>query len=58
MVHDNIVGVANVPPELVGGFLVDFPDAVNALSSIDAKPQKFELRTRVLVQGTLGCGYY
>jgi hypothetical protein len=58
IVHENIVGVANVPPELVGGFLVEFPDAVNGLSSIDAKPQKFELRTKVLVQGTFGCGYY
>jgi hypothetical protein len=46
---------ADLPPEFVGGFLLELPEVSDGPSKLEAKPLKFELRTHVLVRGTFGC---
>jgi len=48
-------GLADVPPELVAGFLVELPEVSDGTEQLDARPMKFELRSRVLVKGLHGC---
>jgi len=49
------VGFADVPPELLDGFLVELPDVFDGLSKLDVKPLRFKRRTEVLLRGTFGC---
>jgi hypothetical protein len=44
-----------IPPEFVGGFLLELPEVSDGSSKLEAKPLKFELRRDTLVWGTLGC---
>jgi hypothetical protein len=53
---DYVVGIAEIPPEFIAGFLVELPRAGSSPATPYAKPQKFELRTHVLLRGTYGCG--
>jgi hypothetical protein len=53
---DYFVGIADVPPELASGFLVEVQDIVDSRSTLGTKAQKFELRGKVLLRGTYGCG--
>jgi len=46
---------ADLPPESVGGFLLELPEVSDGPSKLEPKPLKFELRTHVLVRGTFGC---
>jgi hypothetical protein len=49
------VGVADIPPEFAAGFILEL-QAADKAPILDLKPQKFELRTNVLLRGTFGCG--
>ena len=49
------IGFADVPPELLDGFLVELPDVFDGPSKLDVKPLKFKRRTEVLLRGTFGC---
>ena len=51
---DNFDGIANVPAEFIGGFILELQGSDNG-PMLDLKPQKFELRTKVLARGTFGC---
>jgi len=51
----NFVGITDIPPEFVGGFILALQDTGNG-QILDLKPQKFELRKKVLLRGTFGCG--
>jgi hypothetical protein len=49
------IGVADVPPEFAPGFVLELQDPDTG-QILDLKPQKFQLRTNVLLRGTFGCG--
>ena len=51
----DFMGLADVPSEFVAGFVVELPEILDGSEKLDAKPMKFELRTRVLVKGVHGC---
>jgi hypothetical protein len=51
----NFVGITDIPPEFVGGFILELQDTSNG-QILDLKPQRFELRKKMLLRGTFGCG--
>jgi hypothetical protein len=50
-----LIGIANVPPELVDGFQVTFPAIVDGATTVDTKPLRFRRHTGVLLTGLGGC---
>lgn len=51
----DFIGIANVPPELVEGFQIAFPEIADSAVTVETKPLRFQRRNGVLLRGLGGC---